>query len=1745
VTDQPTCSVPTGTVVFTSPTSDVQYSIDGTDYQNSPTFGSVTSGAYILRVRSTNDSTCIASGDTVTVNAVPNAPATPVGSVTDQPTCSTPTGTIVFTSPTSDVQYSIDGTDYQNSPTFGSVTSGAYILRVRSKNDSTCVASGDTVTVNAVPTPPTTPVGSVTDQPTCSLPTGTVVFTDPTTDVQYSIDGTDYQNSTTFDSVTSGAYILRVRSKNDSTCIASGDTVTVNAVPNAPATPVGSVTDQPTCSVPTGTIVFTDPTTDVKYSIDGTDYQNSPTFGSVTSGAYILRVRSKNDSTCIASGDTVTVNAVPTPPTTPVASVTDQPTCSVPTGTIVFTSPTSDIQYSIDGTDYQNSTTFGSVTSGAYILRVRSKNDSTCITSGDTVTVNAVPNAPATPVGSVTDQPTCSVPTGTIVFTDPTTDVKYSIDGTDYQNSTTFGSVTSGAYILRVRSKNDSTCITSGDTVTVNAVPTPPATPVGSVTDQPTCSVPTGTIVFTDPTTDVKYSIDGTDYQNSTTFDSVTPGAYILRVRSKNDSTCVTSGDTVTVNAVPNAPATPVASVTDQPTCSVPTGTIVFTSPTSDVQYSIDGTDYQNSPTFHSVTPDTYILRVRSKNDSTCIASGDTVTVNAVPTPPAISKGNTQNTSACGAADGFIEITGLTQGQEYLPTYDKNGQAQTPISFTASSTTYTIQNLTSGSYTNIKIENRSCESNTLSHSILDPFTPILNITAKTDPTLCSANDGTFTVNGLAPSTYTLLYLRNGFQQTPITFTITGTSYTVQGLIRGTYTNVRVVTNGCVSNNADVFLSDPGAPVISLGTPVQPSSCNSADGSIIISGLTGGITYKLRYRKDGVFQTPITFVANGASYTLEDLPAAIYSNIYVDQGGCRSNSLIQILKDSSGATIAVASTSIPTICGANDGSITISGLSNGLQYILNYVYNSVQQSSLTFTTSGTTYVLTSLKAGSYTGISVTQSGCKSNSVNLILNNPNGPSIDADMVDAKTCVPGSDGAIIVTGLTQGVTHTLTYKKDGIAQSPIAITNTTSTSYIINGLTVGNYSEIKVDQGGCVSNEVTVEITGPILPPALDVPNTLSNDCPAITADLTILTATNNSGLVLNWHSGTPATASNIIPVPEDVGAGTYHAAYFNSLTNCYGPTTPVVMTIVSCVFPPIAMNDVAVTPVNTLVTANVLVNDSDPQNSPFTIAITPVSNPTNGMVTLQPTGNYTYTPTNGFVGEDTFCYEIANGFGLQTTACVGIDVLANLLPENNPLVAVDDNTKTTSSTLTVVILANDSDPDNPNTLNGTLGNPVKLTDPSNGTVVFNANGTVTYTPALGFAGTDSLTYRICDSGTPNLCNEATIRIIVKPTPPAGNQPSVAVDDAKITSVNTPVSNTVAANDSDPDNTPAELTYTKLTNPTSGSVTFNSSGTYTYIPDANFVGNDSYTYQVCDPSTCDVATVQIAVLNLRKVALSPKVWLQGSLFGVTAPGGIMQDSLRAKGLIPLVTPYLAMGFTELSPSDVIGAGILDKTGDNDNDIVDWVFVELRESLDPTNILDTRSALLQRDGDIVEVDGTSAITFNQVKSGSYYVSIQHRNHLGVMSKAPIEMTDVATIVDFRDPLTHTFDFGIATLPAPPINQAQVVVNQGVAMWAGNALFKDNSLLGIGKGVIYQGTENDLNKIYQLITGASGNTFGRLNFILRSYNVGDINMNGETIYQGSGNDVEFIYQNITKNHPGNILLPKQANFIIKEQIPE
>lgn len=276
-----------------------------------------------------------------------------------------------------------------------------------------------------------------------------------------------------------------------------------------------------------------------------------------------------------------------------------------------------------------------------------------------------------------------------------------------------------------------------------------------------------------------------------------------------------------------------------------------------------------------------------------------------------------------------------------------------------------------------------------------------------------------------------------------------------------------------------------------------------------------------------------------------------------------------------------------------------------------------------------------------------------------------------------------------------------------------------------------------------------------------------------------------------------------------------------------------------------------------------------------------------------------------------------------------------------------------------------------------------------------------------------------------------------------------------------------------------------------------------------------------------LKINTQTANHVSLLPKAYLQGALYGVTLPDTLMRDDLRVKGLIPSTSPYPAMGMTEVTPTGTVVPSVFAVTGANA--IVDWVYIELRDASNNQQVLDSRSALIQRDGDIVDLDGNSALQFNQIAPANYYVVVKHRNHLGVMSKTAIALSQAVTIVDFRSPSTPTY-----TLSTNITDVAQVVVKQGVALWAGNALY-DNK-------VIYQGTSNDVNPIYQQVINTSENLFVSPYYKLKGYYAGDINLNGEVIFQGTGNDVEYIYQNVIKNHTGNIL--KHNFFIIKEQLP-
>jgi hypothetical protein len=292
----------------------------------------------------------------------------------------------------------------------------------------------------------------------------------------------------------------------------------------------------------------------------------------------------------------------------------------------------------------------------------------------------------------------------------------------------------------------------------------------------------------------------------------------------------------------------------------------------------------------------------------------------------------------------------------------------------------------------------------------------------------------------------------------------------------------------------------------------------------------------------------------------------------------------------------------------------------------------------------------------------------------------------------------------------------------------------------------------------------------------------------------------------------------------------------------------------------------------------------------------------------------------------------------------------------------------------------------------------------------------------------------------------------------------------------------------------------------------------------GGYTFTYTHAASGECpqDQAVLTITVEEPPFVTLRPKLMLQGALSGTN--DGLMRDDLRQAGILPTVEPYTGLGFSHISGGgeSVADANILtDDIGPNS--IVDWVFVELRAANDSSLVLATRSGLVQRDGDVVEVDGVSALAFPQAPAGNYYVAVCHRNHLGVMTADPITLGGEGGVLDFTSAALDVFN------TSPAFDGAERADINGVkALWSGNASTD-------GK-VIFAGQDNDKNAIFNVIDQNPGNLLGLQTYILLDYQVGDLDLDGKTVFAGQNNDVNPIFNNID-GHPGNIL--KLQTYVI------
>lgn len=285
------------------------------------------------------------------------------------------------------------------------------------------------------------------------------------------------------------------------------------------------------------------------------------------------------------------------------------------------------------------------------------------------------------------------------------------------------------------------------------------------------------------------------------------------------------------------------------------------------------------------------------------------------------------------------------------------------------------------------------------------------------------------------------------------------------------------------------------------------------------------------------------------------------------------------------------------------------------------------------------------------------------------------------------------------------------------------------------------------------------------------------------------------------------------------------------------------------PPAAIDDDFDTnediPLN-VVLPGVLDNDEDVDGDTLTAVLG--DNVANGTLDLNADGSFTYTPNANFHGTDSFTY-FANDGTVNSDAAATVTITVNAV--NDAPVANNDNFETNEDIeLTVPatgVLGNDVDVD------GDMLTAVLETGPSNGVLTLNPDGSFTYTPNANFNGTDSFTY-FANDGTVDSDTAATVMITVNPV----NDAPVANNDDITTTVDTPVTIDVLANDTDVDTgDTANLMIESVVQPLNGEVVNNGTDV-TYTPNAGFIGTDTFDYNVTDTGgLTDTATVTVTVV------------------------------------------------------------------------------------------------------------------------------------------------------------------------------------------------------------------------------------------------------------------------------------------------
>jgi gliding motility-associated-like protein len=364
--------------------------------------------------------------------------------------------------------------------------------------------------------------------------------------------------------------------------------------------------------------------------------------------------------------------------------------------------------------------------------------------------------------------------------------------------------------------------------------------------------------------------------------------------------------------------------------------------------------------------------------------------------------------------------------------------------------------------------------------------------------------------------------------------------------------VTETATGCTSSVAQVTITINSTPFFTLDAFTNPTACGSSTGSITIGGLGANQTVDLTVDSgSGPVVSTVTTTAGG-TYELSGLAAGNY-NITLTLGSCSFTLAVPVaLTDPNSPTFTVTSTN-PTSCGGNEGSITLSGLDPNTTYDISYNDGGVVNLNGVTTDASGDFVITGLDAGSYSSFVVVLSGCTGTFAGpVVLSDPGAPAAPVAGTDAVYC----DGdALADLTATAGAGGDLTWYED----AGLSVSIGTGTSLTpANTIGVVTYY-VTETVAGCESpaTAITVEInTTPSSPLVVGGATYCDGE---VIADIT---TSPTSGGVIEWYDDAALTnlvaTGNSVTPNGTIGTQTWFVT--EVLGNCSSATvTPVSVTV----------------------------------------------------------------------------------------------------------------------------------------------------------------------------------------------------------------------------------------------------------------------------------------------------------------------------------------------------------------------------------------------------------------------------------------------------------------------------------------------------------------------------------------------------------------------------------------------------------